>query len=194
LPVVASNLVLGPCDLYVGPFGAAEPPDSAITPNPMPPGFPFIDVGGTDGGVTFEVDETLTSLTADQVTMDLGARSTETKITVTAKLAEVTLANFQLAINQIGSFAQGDGFATLDIPVGVTSTQPLYSSLIIDGFAPNLPNGMSARRRIIVRKVLSQPKVSLVYDKKTQNSYDITWQCYYVSASVDPAHVVDQQQ
>ena len=190
--IIASELVLGPCDLYVGPYGAAEPPDSAITPTPMPPGFPWLDVGGTDGGVTFSVELTLTALVADQVTMDLGARVTETKMSVAGKLAQMTLDNFQVALNQIGSITQGAGYRTLDIGAGITTTQPNYSALIIDGWAPEQPIG-AMRRRIIVRKVLSQPKASLVYDKKSQQSYDCTWATYFISGSVDAVHIVDQQ-
>jgi hypothetical protein len=190
--VSASNLVLGPCDFYMAPFGSSEPADSAITPSPGPPGGAWNDLGGTDGGVTFEVDLTYTDLTADQVTMSLGARNTETKMQVTAKLAEVTLNNLNVAINQLGIMSSGSGYSTMEIPVGVTATQPTYIALIIDGWAPELVNGAAARRRIIVRKVLSQVKASLIYDKKTQNSYDCTFMTYFISNTVNPIHIVDQ--
>ena len=51
--------------------------------------------------------------------------------------------------------------------------------------------GSPALRRIIVRKVLSQAKVSLMYDKKTQASYACTFNAYFVSNSVPPCHIVD---
>ena len=95
LAVNPANLVMGPAVLYVASFGATEPPDSAITPNgpSNPPGAPWTDVGGTAGGVTFEVDNTYPGLQVDQVIMEVGARLTDMKMQVTAKLSEMTLAN-----------------------------------------------------------------------------------------------------
>lgn len=194
MAVNAANLVLGPARLYVAPFGSTEPADSAVTPNgpTNPPSAPWTDVGGTDGGVTFEVDNTYTDLTVDQLTMNVGARLTEMKMTVTAKLAEMTLANLQSALNSIGTTGSGSGYSTLDIPVGSSSTQPSYAALIIDGWAPTLTTGAAALRRVIVRKVLSQVKATLAYDKKTQQMLDCTFTAYYVSSSINPVHIVDQ--
>lgn len=194
MAVNAANLVLGPARLYVAPFGSTEPADSAVTPNgpSNPPTSPWTDVGGTDGGVTFEVDNTYTDLTVDQLTMNVGARLTEMKMTVTAKLAEITLANLQSALNSIGTTGSGSGYSTLDIPVGSSSTQPSYAALIIDGWAPTLTTGAAALRRVIVRKVLSQVKATLSYDKKSQQSLDCTFTAYYVSNSINPVHIVDQ--
>jgi hypothetical protein len=194
IAVNAANLVLGPARLYVAAFGSTEPLDSAVTPNgpTTPPGAPWTDVGGTDGGVTWEVDNTYTGLQVDQITMEVGARLTGMKMTVTAKLAEMTLTNLQTALNNIGTLAANSGYSTLDIPVTSASTQPSYAALIIDGWAPMLANGQPALRRVIVRKVLSQVKAQLSYDKKTQQSYDCTFSAYYVSSSIPPVHLVDQ--
>lgn len=194
IAVNASNLVLGPARLYVAAFGSTEPTDASVTPNgpTTPPSAPWTDVGGTDGGVMFEVDNTYTDLQVDQLTMNVGARLTAMKMTVTTKLAEMTLTNLQTALNSIGTSSSGSGYSTLDIPVGSTSTQPSYAALIIDGWAPTLSSGAAALRRVIVRKVLSQVKATLSYDKKTQQSLDCTFTAYYVSNSVNPIHIVDQ--
>ncbi|MCX4750898.1 hypothetical protein OG455_41190 [Kitasatospora sp. NBC_01287] len=190
----AANLVLGPARLYVAPFGATEPLDSAVTPNgpSNPPSAPWTDVGGTDGGVTFEVDNTYQDLQVDQLTMMVGSRLTAMKMTVTAKLSEMTLANLNTALNSIGTTGGGTGYSTLDIPVGSSSTQPTYAALMIDGWAPTLSTSAPALRRIIVRKVLSQVKATLAYDKKTQQSLDCTFTAYFVSSSISPVHIVDQ--
>jgi hypothetical protein len=196
IAVTPANLVVGPARLYVAPFGSVEPADSAVTPNgpTTPPSAPWTDVGGTDGGVTLELDNTYTDLQVDQLTLNVGARLTEMKITVTAKLSEMTLGNLQTALNNIGTLGGGTGYSTLDIPVGATSTQPTYAALLIDGWAPALSTGASALRRVIVRKVLSQVKASLTYDKKTQQGLSCTFSAYYVSSSIAPLHLVDQQQ
>lgn len=194
MTVNAANLVMGPARLYVASFGSTEPTDSAVTPNgpSTPPSTPWTDVGGTDGGVTFETDNTYTDLAVDQIIMNVGARLTEMKMTVTAKLSEMTLGNLQTALNNVGTTSSGSGYQTLEIPVGTSATQPSYAAVIIDGWAPMLSTGAPALRRIIVRKVLSQVKATLAYDKKTQQSFDVTFNAYYVSNSIAPIHIVDQ--
>jgi hypothetical protein len=195
ISVNASNLILGPARLYVGAFGGAEPADSAVTPNGVttpPSNSVWTDVGGTDGGVTYAVDGTLTDLAVDQIIMSVGARLTDLKMTVTTKMSEMTLTNMSNAVNQITSTGSGSGYSTQDITVTSAATQPTYAALIIDGWAPYLSTGAPALRRIIVRKVLATPKVNLMYDKKTQASYDVSWSAYFVSNSINPVHVVDQ--
>lgn len=194
MAVNAANLIMGPARLYVAPFGSTEPTDSSVTPGgtTTPPSSPWTDVGGTDGGVVFESDSTYTDLTVDQVIMNVGARLTEMKMTVTTKLSEVTLANLQTALNNIGTSATNTGYSTLDIPVGTSATQPSYAALIIDGWAPMLSTGAPALRRVIVRKVLSQVKASLAFDKKTQQGLECTFNAYFVSSSISPVHIVDQ--
>ncbi|WP_456298575.1 phage tail tube protein [Kitasatospora mediocidica] len=194
LAVNAGNLVLGPARMYIAPFGSTEPTDASVTPNGTvtPPSSPWTDVGGTDGGVMWEADNTYTALTVDQVIMDVGARLTEMKFTVTVKLSEMTLANLQASLNNIGTTSSGSGYSTLDINVGTSASQPSYAALIIDGWAPMLSTGQPALRRVIVRKVLSQVKAQLSFDKKTQQSLDCTFQAYFVSSSIVPVHIVDQ--
>lgn len=194
LAVTAGNLILGPARLYVAPFGSTEPADSSVTPNgtTTPPSSPWTDVGGTDGGVTFEVDNTYTDLEVDQVIMPVGARLTAMKMTVTTKMSEITLANLNTALNSVATVTTNTGYSTMDINVGSSSSQPTYAALILDEWAPMLSSGAPALRRVIVRKVLSQAKAALTADKKTQQSLDVTLQAYYVSSSIAPIHVVDQ--
>ena len=194
MSVNAANLVLGPARIYYAAFGTSEPADSAVTPTGYltPPGGSWVDFGGTDGGVTVEIDTTYTPLQVDQIVMDVGARLTELKITVTAGLAEITQTNIQQALNSITSSGSGSGYITMDVQVPSSATQPTYSALIIDGWAPYTSGGNPALRRAIVRKVLSQAKVTLSGDKKTQQKVEATWQAYYVSSSINPLHLVDE--
>lgn len=189
-----ANLVLGPAWIYFAPFGSSEPADSAVTPQGYltPPGGAFTSFGLTDGGVTTEIDSTITALNADQVAMEVGGRVTEIKVSVTAKLAEITQDNIAEALNNITSSGSGSGFITMDLLPTLPGMQPAYSSLIIDGWAPYTSGGLPALRRSIVRKVLSQTKVSLVGDKKTQQSLECTWTAYFASSSISVVHVVDE--
>lgn len=194
MTVNVANLIMGPARLYVAPFGSTEPADAIVTPygTTTPPSSPWTDVGGTDGGVNFEADTTYTDLQVDQITMAAGARLTEQKFQVTTKMSEMTLANFQVAVNNIGIYSTGSGYETLEIPVGTSATQPSYLALCIDGWGPTLATGQPALRRIIVRKVLSQVKATLSFDKKTQQAYDVTFAAYFVSGSINPVHFVGQ--
>lgn len=195
MAVNSLNLVLGPARLYLAPYGTTPPADSAVTPNgpTNPPSSPWTDVGGTDGGVTFTAEGTLTDLVVDQVIMPVGSRLTDLKMSIQTKLAEVTLSNMNSALNGIMSTSTNTGYNTADITVSSAATQPTYLSLIMDGWAPSIQaTGASALRRILVYKALATPKVSLTADKKTQASYDVTWNVYFVSSSANPVHIVDQ--
>lgn len=188
------NLVLGPARIYYAPYNSTEPADSTVTPEGYltPPPSPWTDFGGTDGGVTLEVDTTYTALNVDQIIMQVGARLTEIKMMVTCKLAEVTQSNMAQALNNITTSGSGSGYITLDIPVGSAATQPDYASLIIDGWGPTLASGQPALRRAIIRKVLSTAKIQLVSDKKTQQSVDCSFETYFISSSISPVHLVDE--
>ena len=192
MAVTPYNLVLGPATVYAGAFGTTEPTDASITPSPGAPGAGWTDVGGTDGGVMFEIDGTYTDLHVDQIIMNVGSRLTDLNAMVTTQLSEQTQANLQVAMNSIMTLATGSGYATADLQVTSAATQPTYAGIIIDGWAPTLVSGAAARRRVIVRKVLSTPKVKLTYDRKTQGSYDVVFNAFYVSSSIVPVHIVDQ--
>ena len=194
LAVTAGNLILGAGRLYVAPFGTTEPTDASVTPNgtTTPPSSPWTDVGGTDGGVTYEVDTTYTPLNVDQIPMEIGARLTDMKIQVTTKMSEITFANLQVAFNSLATTSVGSGYQTMDLQPSASSMQPTYAAAIIDGWAPLTAGGVPALRRVIVRKVLSTAKAALVADKKSQQSLEVTMQAYWVSPSISAIHWVDQ--
>lgn len=190
MSVVPSNLTQGPATLYYAAFGTSAPADSAVT---SPPGAGFTDVGGTQGGVMLEVDLTYTDQTVDQLVDNVGGRLTKRTIQVTTQLAETTLANLQFATNQLLTLSPQSGYSTADMLTTTSATQPTYATLIIDGWAPTTGTTESAcRRRIIVWKVLSQPKISLEYDMAKNGTYNTVFTAYYVSSGVSPIHVVDQ--
>jgi hypothetical protein len=194
LAVTASNLVLGPARLYAAAVGSTEPLDSAVTPNgtTTPPSSPWVDVGGTDGGVQLNVAGTYQDLVVDQTIVPVGARLTDLAMDVTVKLSEMTLNNLNLALNSITAQGSGSGYATSDITVTSVASQPTYAALIIDGWAPALSSGAAALRRVICRKTLSQPKVDFMFDRKTQQGIACVFKIFVVSSSVNPIHIIDQ--
>lgn len=192
ISVNAQNLVLGPARISWAAFGTTEPTDVSVTNDGWltPPPSPWTDFGGTDGGVNLEIDTTYTALTVDQIIMDVGARLTELKMSVTAGLAEISDVNIAQALNNIVSQTAGSGYTTTDILVGSPATQPDYLALCIDGWGPLTANGAPTLRRAIVRKVLSTAKIQFTADKKSQQKLDCTFNAYYVGGGVAPVHIV----
>jgi hypothetical protein len=191
MSVTPTNIVQGPATLYWGTFGTTEPADSNAGVIAAPGGG-WTDFGGTQGGVGLEVDSTYGKINVDQLVDPVGARLTARMITVTATLVEATLNNLYQVMNGQAVQSSGTGYATLDPTTTTSATQPTYSGLIIDGWAPTLSSGAAARRRLIVRKVLSEAKVSEKYTLTDQVQYAVTWTAYYVSPSIAPFHIIDQ--
>lgn len=184
MSVTATNVIMGPGTLYTGAFGATEPADTAV--NTTPQASAWTDVGGTDGGVKFGIDNTYTELQVDQVVDRLGSRLTKRDFVVSTNLAEPTLANLSIALNG-GTAATGSGFASFEPNYATSATQPTYVAVLLDGFAPS-----QFRRRVILRKALSTAKVDSEYTKDKQTFFPVEFTGHYVSASIAPFKVVDQ--
>lgn len=185
MSVTANNMTQGPGTLYTGALGATEPSDTAV--NTTPAASAWTDMGGTDGGVKFSVDQKYAVLACDQIVDEVGRRLTGRVTSFDTSLAEPTLVNLQQAING-GTMASGAGFATLD-PVNATSaTQPLYFAAILDGWAP----GGAFRRRIIGRRCLNTSKVDSMYTKDKQTYIPVVLNLHYVSSSIPTFHIQDQ--
>lgn len=185
MSVTATNLTQGPATLYSGAFGATEPLDSAV--NTTPQASAWTDVGGTDGGVKLTVAQTYTELDVDQVVDRVGSRLTKRDFTVETTMAEPTLANLSLALNG-GTSASGAGYASFEPSFASSATQPNYRAMLFDGWAP----GGAFNRRVILRKTLSTDTTELDYTKDKKTMYAVKFSGHYVSASINPLHVVDQ--
>jgi hypothetical protein len=187
------NAVMGPATVYVGAFGATEPAYSAI--GSPPNSAVWTDVGGTadNTAVLLEVEHSLTNIVVEQLIDPIGARVTKRVIQVTVVLAEATLANLNLAMNNLLTISQGTGYSVADPLTSITSVQPSYTAILIDGWAPTTGTTESAcRRRMIIRKCLSSSKADLEYEKTKPVLYHTTWTGFYISSSVAPFEIVDQ--
>jgi len=188
--VTPSNLVQGPATLYFGVFGATEPSDANVS---IPPASSsWTDFGATNGGVTFELDQTYTPLTVDQLVDPVGARLTARAISCVATLNEITVANMYQVMNLLATTNTQSTYLTLDPLTTNSATQPTYTALLIDGWAPTLNTGLAARRRIIIRKTLAETKLAVKYDKPNRAEFAVTFTSYYISTSIAPFHIVDQ--
>jgi len=187
------NVCQGPATVYTGLFGATEPAYTALTSPPS--SSVWTDVGGLADGtsVLLEVDLTYTDIGVEQLVDPVGARLTKRVIQFTMALEETTLANMQLAMNQLATISNGSGYSVLDPLTTTSATQPTYTALLIDGWAPTTGTTQTAcRRRMIVRKCLSSSKVDLEYEKTKSAVYNTTWTGYWVSGSIAPFEVIDQ--
>lgn len=192
MAVTPANITQGPATVYTAAFGSTEPADSnAAIINP--PAAPWTDIGGTQGGVVFEVDNTYTAQDVDQLVDPVGARLTKRAMTCTFKIAETTLNNLNVAaMNSLMTPSSGVGYTTSDPQTTTSATQPTYIALILDAWAPTLPTGAAARRRIILRKCLSQAKIQFAYNMQNNAVFEVVFTLYYVSSSISPFHVAEQ--
>jgi len=176
--------------LWYAPFSTSVPADSAFGTNP---GAGWTDVGGTQGGIMAEIDNTYMQQVVDQIPIAIGGRLTKQAITVTTQLAETTLANLNLSMNGLMQITAQTGYTTADMQTATSATQPQYSTLIVDGWAPTTgTTEISCRRRLVIWKVLSQGKATFAYEMDKNSVYNVSFQAFYVSGSIGPWHSVDQ--
>lgn len=194
MAVTPFNIIQGPATLYTAVFGTSLAAYLGSNPGSVAVSAPFVDVGGTTGGITVEIDETMSDIHVDQLLDPVGARVTARTMQVTTTLMETTLTQLQVAFNGTSGavITTGTGWSELDLTTTTSATQPTYSSLIIDGWAPTLSSGAAAKRRFVVQKVLSQPKVSQKFDMGDQATVAVTWTAYYVASGTSPFSIVDQ--
>lgn len=173
--VTVSNLLMGPAELFAGIFGATEPADAeaAITT-------PFRDLGGTDGGATATISQTYTPMVVDQIAMPVGSRKTEQSIRVSTSLAEGTLENLRLALNDIGTGT------TLELDAEISNAEPNYSAIILRGQKPG-----GGPRLVIVRRCLSVESIGMEWKKDGKTMIPVTFEGYYVSKTVKAVKIDD---
>ncbi len=189
MAVSVTNLTMGPGTVYKGEFGATEP-DNADVSNMVEDtsvSGEWTDLGGTNGGVTLELELDYAELEVDQIVDIVGRRLTKREMKINTSLAETTLENFQLA-NNGGTITTGSGWATFDPKMDTSASTPEYVALIFDGV-----NGDSSlRRRVIARRVLSVAGIGQEYSKDSQTLFPVEFSCHYVSRTIPPFKYVDE--
>jgi hypothetical protein len=185
-----NNVVSGVGKFYYGAFGAVEPTDASMSPYTAPDSSVWTDVGDTSGGFVWEDDLPSTDLIVDQRLRPIGARyvAGTAMTTITVALAESTLANYAIIMNNMITSTSGTGWAKQEAQVGGLPPVPTYGAVLLDGWAPG-----GFRRRLIGRKALSKPKVqkAFVQDGKI-STLAATWTLYEVSDSIPAWANIDQ--
>lgn len=187
MAVTGQNLVMGPGELYLAAFGATEPADADVAD---PPASAWTDIGGTVGGITTNIANEFAVLVADQIVDRAGSRQTGREISVQTQMGEPTLENLVYAING-GSITTGSGYKKFTPGYTISSTQPNYRALMLDGWAPG---AVQVRRRFILRKVLQTAAVGIAYSKDGQTVYPVTFTGHYVDESIAPWVVIDEEE
>lgn len=189
MAVSVTNLTMGPGEIYKADFGATEPDDADVS-NRIPESSvsaDWTDLGGTNGGVTLELELEYTELEVDQIVDIVGRRLTKREMKINTSLAETTLENFRVA-NNGGTITTGTGWASFDPKMDTSAATPEYCALIFDGV-----NGDSSlRRRVIARRVLSVAGIGQEYSKDSQTLFPVEFSCHYVSSSIPPFKYVDE--
>jgi hypothetical protein len=180
---------MGPATIYAGASGVITLAPADANVNSTPAASAWTDLGGTNGGLTFDVTPKFTDLLVDQTVDLIGSRLTSRTIMATVTLAEATLPNLATALNTTVG-ATGANFASFDPNFGAFATQVPYISLLIDGWAPT-GTVANARRRIYLPRCLSTGKITVAYAKDKQVGYNVQFQAYF-AGSASPAHFVDQ--
>jgi len=186
--VTVTNLTLGPGEMFHGKLGATEPTDTEITKDmtEVTSATEWTDMGGTQGGITLELNQEYTELEVDQVVDIPGRRLTKREFKLNTNLAEPTLENYQLASNG-GEITEDVGFRTYEPSMDDSGDTPTYAALVFDGYGPN-----SLKRRVIARRVLNVASVGQEYMKDSQTLFPVEFSCHYVSKSVRPFRYVDE--
>lgn len=182
------NLIQGPADIYTGAFGATEPADTTV--NTSPPTSSWTGVGGTMGGVNIAINQTFAILNVDQLVDTPARRLTARDVQIKTTMAEATLANLTLAMNDVTA-ASGAGYSNIEPQFTNSAISPTYRALLLDGQAPGSATD-SFNRRVIARKVVSIDNIGIDYAKDTQGGIPVTWGAHYVTSAIAPFHIVDQ--
>lgn len=183
MSVTVTNLLMGPCDVFVGAFGATEPTLGTWTA----PGVAWVDGGGTMGGVKLKVSMDFKALEVDQVPDEVGQRMIKRAIEVETTLAEATVENVKSLMNG-GTITSGVNYKSFEPLASVAAFQPTYSAILLRGYAP----GTGLLRHVIVRKVLSTEGFEFEQAKDKQSGFKVKWSGNYVSSSILPFAIVDQ--
>lgn len=192
MAVTPYNVIQGPARMFVAPYPVANidnylTADPSVTPVLSSDG--FVDVGGTTGGVTVELDETIGNIVVDQILDPVGGRTTARTIQVTTTFMETHVANLQLALNGGTSTNNqtGDNYIGFDLSTQTSATQPLYSTIIVDGWGATVQDTSApTTRRFVMQKVLSAPKISQKFNMADQATVAVTFTAYYVSPTISP--------
>jgi hypothetical protein len=180
MPVTTTNLIQGPASLWVAAFGAAEP----ATPNTAP-AVAWVDCGGTQDGVALTVEQEFSLLTVDQILDNAGATRSKRSAKIKTNLAEATLANWAVALNELPASVAAGSFEPVNGNVTAAFVTP-YNAVLLRGLGPN-----GVPRDVILRRALQTGSSESSYKRDSQTLIPVEFECFYVSTTVKPFKLTD---
>ncbi|MFD6094748.1 hypothetical protein ACFVWN_01075 [Nocardiopsis flavescens] len=189
MPVTTTNLIQGPADLFWGTFGVTEPAKADIVGNyfeDLPVADLWHDCGGTQGGLTLELNQEYGELEVDQIVDVPESRLTKRVYKVNTNLAEPTLDNFKIVANG-GTITEGAGYRDYEPDMDNSAVSPRYGAILVQGIAPA---GM--RRWVIVRKVLNEATVGSEQLKDGQAVFPTEFKSHYITRAIRPFTKIDE--
>lgn len=179
--VTITNLIQGPASLWRAPFATAEPTDLSAEP-----GTGWADLGATNDGVNLAVDLEFAELNVDQLIDSPGRTPTKRVMRVSTNLAEATLANWLVAMNDAGTITDGAGTSVLEPATDGSEFIPVYSALLLRGLAP-----AGQPRQVVLRRALQIGSPGSAYKKDGQTLIPVEFAGHYISPSVKPFSITD---
>lgn len=189
----AYQVIQGAGRMYVGAFDptiANEPALANINATPQASAWTYC--GFTSDGITVTTNQSFSEMRVDQLADRVGTKMTDRELQVQANLAEATLANFSLGFNG-GTITTASGYSYYEPVYDGTELQPTYIAVLFDGYAPSSSTGVSKRRRFILRKSISTENVETAYKKDSLTLVPVTFTSHYVSTTVAPFRIIDEQ-
>lgn len=175
--VTVTNLLQGPAVLYVGEPDDLEP---QYTDTPIAP-LVWRDLGGTDGGARMVTGQTYSNMVVDQIALPVGSRLVSQEVTVATSLAEATLENLALALNQEAPVG-----GEIELDSEISNAEPLYRKFLIVGQKPG-----GGPRLIVIRRCLSTANVEMAWTKDNKTMIPVTFFGYYVDEATKALRISD---
>lgn len=189
----AYQVIQGAGRLYTGVFdinGANEPALSAVNVAPQASAWTYC--GFTSDGITLTIDQKFSEMHVDQLSDRVGTKLTERGLAIKANLAEATLTNLTLGLNG-GTITTASGYSYYEPTYDGSELQPIYIAILFDGYAPASSAGVSKRRRVLLRKAISTENVESSYKKDGITMVPVTFTSHYVSQTLAPFRIIDEQ-
>lgn len=179
--VTKTNLIMGPASVFGGVVGSTEPTDVSTAWDAA-----FRNLGATEGGVKIIVNRTFANLAADQIVDVPGRRLVLREVFVETNLAEATLDNLALLLNEPAPAAAVANVRTFQPTNGLAAIYPTAKAIGFEGLAPG-----GLKRRAVVRATLSIDNIEELNKKDGQKVYKARWAAEFVSDSIAPFVYLD---
>jgi hypothetical protein len=150
------EIIAGPAKVYLAPTGSVFP-DVDETPDPDD----WTDLGDTKGGVSVSHDESIKLLRVDQSTGPVKAIRDEESLIVAFALADLTLENYALILNNVVVSIGGPAPADRNIPLRQGFDVAEFA-MLIRGPSPYMDGDSQFEIPVVVQT--GKPKVVFVKD------------------------------